>query len=171
MGSAAAAAAICASFRSLMYRSLSNLAGMPHSLVGANVETFSRHSARGRLVAMQDFIPFAAGRHQRDDLHLISFRLARTRTGLTSSASSMTDASASPRMPPNGHCAGLPWAGTCGLPRGRIVSDLGIRHSTLGKLTLQHRPGDLVSAPQADLAHHSERLRLENMCCGKRWKC
>ena len=51
---------------------------------------------------------------------------------------------------------------TSGLPRDRIASDLGIGKSTLGKWLSQHRPADLLSAPQADLARDNERLRLEN---------
>ena len=49
-----------------------------------------------------------------------------------------------------------------GLPRRRVASDLGVGLSTLGKWVSQHRPSDLVSAPQADLARENERLRLEN---------
>ena len=51
---------------------------------------------------------------------------------------------------------------TSGLPRDRVASDLGISKSTLGKWVSQHRPSDLVAAPQADLARENERLRVEN---------
>jgi len=51
---------------------------------------------------------------------------------------------------------------TSGLRRDRIASDLGVGKSTLGKWLSQHRPADLVPAPQADLARENERLRLEN---------
>ena len=51
---------------------------------------------------------------------------------------------------------------TSGLSRRRVASDLGIGKSTLSKWLLQYRPSDLVSAPQADLVHENERLRLEN---------
>jgi len=51
---------------------------------------------------------------------------------------------------------------TSGLPRDRIASGLGVGKSTLGKWLSQHRPADLVPAPQADLARENERRRLEN---------
>ena len=59
---------------------------------------------------------------------------------------------------------------TCGLPRDRVASDLGVGKSTLHKWISQYRPcdlaatpqADLVPAPQADLARENERLRLEN---------
>ena len=51
---------------------------------------------------------------------------------------------------------------TSGLPRRRVVSDLGVGLSTLGKWVSQYRPSDLVAAPQADLARENERLCLEN---------
>jgi len=51
---------------------------------------------------------------------------------------------------------------TSGLPRERVAKDLGVGKSTLGKWLARYRPADLVAAPQADLAHENERLRLEN---------
>jgi transposase len=51
---------------------------------------------------------------------------------------------------------------TSGLARDRIAADLGVGKSTLGKWLWQHRPTDLVPAPQKDLARENERLRLEN---------
>lgn len=51
---------------------------------------------------------------------------------------------------------------TSRLSRERVAADLGIGKSTLGKWLAQHRPTDLTSAPQADLARENERLRLEN---------
>lgn len=51
---------------------------------------------------------------------------------------------------------------TSGLSRDRVASDSGIGNSTLGKWLTQYRPGDLVPAPQADLARENERLRLKN---------
>ena len=51
---------------------------------------------------------------------------------------------------------------TSGLPLERVASDLGVGKSTLGKWVSQYRPGDLVAAPQAELARENERLRLEN---------
>ena len=51
---------------------------------------------------------------------------------------------------------------TSGLSRERVAADLGIGKSTLGKWIARYRPGELVAAPQADLARENERLRLEN---------
>ena len=49
-----------------------------------------------------------------------------------------------------------------GLSRRRVASDLGVGLSTLSKWLSQYRPSDLAAAPQADLVHENERLRLEN---------
>ena len=51
---------------------------------------------------------------------------------------------------------------TSGLSRRRVVADLGVGLSTLGKWVSQYRPSDPVATPQADLARENERLRLEN---------
>ena len=51
---------------------------------------------------------------------------------------------------------------TCGLPRDRVASDLGVGKSTLHKWISHYRPAALAAAPQADLARENERLRLEN---------
>ena len=49
-----------------------------------------------------------------------------------------------------------------GLSGRRVASDLGIGLSTLCKWVSMFRPTELVVAPQADLAHENDRLRLEN---------
>jgi transposase len=46
--------------------------------------------------------------------------------------------------------------------RERAAPDLGVGKSMLCKWLSQYRPGDLVSAPQADLACANERLRFES---------
>ena len=51
---------------------------------------------------------------------------------------------------------------TSGLSRRRVAGDLGVGLSTLCKCVAQHRPSDVVAAPQADMARENERLRLEN---------